>query len=211
MKLYLSSYLIPDLNQFIEFVGKNPKSIKIGLIVNAKDDKELDEKKIKINRAKNYFKNLGFNVEKIDLKDYFDKDSLKETLMKYDVIWVIGGNTYSLRWAMEKSNFKNSMKNAFASGVIYAGDSAGAIVAGPTLKYFDIVDNASSPPETIYEGLNFVDFSILPHSDSDKFKEAIISIKKKLLNNNYKTINLNDNEFVLCENGSFKKLQKESE
>lgn len=200
MKLYLSSYLLPNTKAFSDFVGKEPSSIKIGLVINAKDHKPAVEREQKITFLLGYFRNLGFEVEEINLLDYPKGNNLLQKFKEFDVVWFCGGNTYSLRYAIEQSNCESILKQALNESVVYAGDSAGAIIVGPTLKYFDMADDPSVVPRLIYEGLNIVDFSVLPHWGSPAFSHALGDIERQLKDDGYKTIRLNDSEYLLVEN-----------
>jgi dipeptidase E len=56
--------------------------------------------------------------------------------------------------------------------LVYGGFSAGAVVAGPTLRGIELVDDSQEipegyDPEVVWEGLGLVDFSIAPHYKSD--------------------------------------------
>jgi len=201
MKLYLSSYLIPDPKVFTDFVGKELSLIKIGLVTNAKDHKPTVERADKIKFLLEYFKGFGFKVEEINLLDHVEGNNLLERFKKFDVVWFVGGNTYSLRYAIKQSNCESILKQALNEGIIYAGDSAGAIIVGPTLKYFDAADDPHIVPEVIYDGLNIVDFAVLPHWDSPAFSHVLGDIETQLNNDGYKTIRLNDNEYLLVEDG----------
>lgn len=201
MKLYLSSYLLPNPEKFSEFVGKELNSIKLGIIINSKDDKIPQKKKEKLDALSDYFTNLNMQFDLIDLLDYSNDEELKERFLNYDVIWFVGGNTFSLRSAIKQSNCCLVLKDVLEKGVVYAGDSAGAIVVGPTLKYFDKADSPELVSEIIYEGLNLIDFSILPHWNSEKYNEILQEIELNLYQEGYKTKRLNDNEYLLIENG----------
>jgi len=120
----------------------------------------------------------------------------------YDVVWFNGGNTFCLRWAIEQSACgKELLVDVLQSGTVYAGDSAGAIIAGPTLKHFDAADNPDVVPEVIYNGFNFVDFVVLPHWESEKYGDIIKGIGDKLKQEGYSTKSLTDDEFIFVENG----------
>lgn len=201
MKLYLSSYLIPDVDSLSNFVGKKPSDIKMGLVLNAKDDKPIEERRIKKQELLNYYLDLGFQVETIDLLDFVGNNDPTKKLKEFDVVWLNGGNTFCLRWAVEQSNCIKALNKALNAGVVYGGDSAGAIITGPTLKYFDMADNPSAVREIIYEGLNFVDFCVLPHWGSEKYGKILKGIEGNLQKDGYKTVRLKDDEFLLVENG----------
>lgn len=198
MKLYLSSYRIPDPEALKRFVGKD--DIKIGLVLNSKDYKSKEDREEKWREVSEYFPSLGLSIQEIDLRTYKDRDTLKNALESLDVIWFLGGNTYCLRWAIEQSPAtKEMLRDVFESGVIYAGDSAGAIIAGPTLKYFDSADDPTVVPETLYDGLGFVDFVVVPHWGSEDYGDLLNQENEKLEKDGYKTMPLRDNEFILVD------------
>ncbi len=202
MKLYLSSYRIPDIKKFTTFIGKEPSDIKVGLILNAKDYRSTKYRDDKLKEMLDYFSGFGFQIEEIDLREYFNNDGVGEKLKNYDVVWVNGGNTYMLRWAIAQCRGEKAILDALKNGVVYGGDSAGAIIVGPTLKYFDEADDPTVIPKTMYDGLGFIDFAVLPHWDSEGFGEAIKVVKRKLEGDGHKTIKLTDEEFLLVEDGN---------
>ena len=102
---------------------------------------------------------------------------------------------------MEMSDCKNVLTQVLADGVVYAGDSAGAIVMGPTLNYFDNADDPKLAPKAIYEGLDFVNFSVLPHWNSQKYGRFVKETKQNLEREGYKTVELEDGDYLLIENG----------
>ena len=202
MKLYLSSYRIPDLKKFSDFVGKEPAEIKMGLILNSKDYKPAAERLAKAEELLKYFSGLGLQVEEIDLRDYVqDNSKLLEKFQEMDVIWLNGGNTFRLNWIISEAKCENILKQALKNGVVYGGDSAGAIIVGPTLKYYNSADDPSVAEKIIYKGLNFVDFAVLPHWGSVEYGAALEDIKRNLEKDNYKTITLTDDEFLLINDG----------
>ena len=72
---------------------------------------------------------------------------------------------------MQLTNFKSALTSS--SLEVYAGYSAGAVVAGPTLKGIELVDPIDEWPddypnkEVLWEGLGLIDFVIAPHYKSD--------------------------------------------
>jgi len=196
MKLYLSSYRIPDFQKFVDFVGKPAEEIRLGLILNAKDDKTREERAIKRDELIAYFQGLGFKTEEIDLRDYYLSGDIYLKFLEFDVVWLNGGNTYSLRSALALSKAEAPLKKALKSGVIYGGDSAGAIVAGPTLKYFDNVDDTTVVKNPVYDGLGFVDYAVLPHWNSEEYGESLKETERNLTNNGYNTVRVTNEEYL---------------
>src|SRR3982750_3938999 len=137
MKLFLASLAINDQQaaELAKLVGKDQKGIKLVLIENAADpDGERPEWAMQ-NRAA--IQSHEFDVEIIDLREYCNKTTeLKEKLAAKDVIWCGGGNTFYLRWLLEDTGAAAIIRELVEGGTVYGGGSAGAIVAGPTLKHF---------------------------------------------------------------------------
>jgi dipeptidase E len=198
MKFFLSSYRIPDVKAFLQFIGKEASDIRLGLILNAKDYKTLEERNTKKDELITYFSEIGFQVEEIDLLKK-KPISWEKRLRAFDILWFNGGNTYCLRYAVEKSGIAPILNRVLEDGVIYGGDSAGAILAGPTLKHYESADDPSLAPEIIYEGLNLINTCILPHWESDDYGAILLETERELTKNGYRTKRLADDEFIMIE------------
>ncbi len=142
---------IDQSRAFISLVGKLPKQIKLGLIENAADPEPGDKPWLYSNRAA--IMAHGFQVTPIDLAAYLqDNRGLLARLEEQDVIWLGGGNTYYLRWILHKTKADTFIQELVKRGKVYGGGSAGAVVAGPILKFFESADHPKYAPEIIYEG-----------------------------------------------------------
>ena len=146
----------------------------------------------------------GYKVEPVDLRNWFNKkEALSEKLLGKDVIWLCGGHTYYLCWILKESGADEIIKKLVDSGKVYAGWSAGAIMAGPTTKFFDLMgDDPKDAPVLIYEGLNLTDAVIVPHMDNADFAEGAAKANTELLKAGFKTIPLNDNQALIMHGGS---------
>lgn len=196
MKLYLSSEGIPDIGVFSKFVDKQPEEIRLGLIFHAKDYKPEAEREEKLKEAITHFENFGIAVEVINL---FSQPTL-EQLLAYDVLWLNGGNTFYLRWAIAESGSEELLKDAFNQGVIYAGDSAGAVIAGSTIDKYETADNPTVAPYKVSAGLNYFKIGLIPHWGSEEYAAVLSSIEESFKNDGYETIRMTDNGYVLIEN-----------
>ncbi len=93
-------------------------------------------------------------------------------LERFDLVWVLGGNAFVLARAMTASGFGEALVSAMDRGLVYAGYSAGACVAGPDLRGIHLMDPADDLPPG-YDGtmpahsLGLVPFRIVPHWRSD--------------------------------------------
>jgi dipeptidase E len=88
---------------------------------------------------------------------------------------------------------------------LYGAYSAGVCVLSPTLDAYKIVDDATDTPfegidETVWEGLSIIDYTFLPHYDSDHPESDLVGktleyCKEQGLR--YKT--LRDGEVIISE------------
>ena len=151
---------------------------------------------------------LGFNVDILDLKQYFNNSKeLEEKLEHYDVIWVRGGNTFVLAQAMKLSGFDEIIKNYHrdSKNIVYGGYSAGICILGPTLKGIHLVDDPNQKPygeqhQTIWEGLNILNYAIAPHYKSDhKESEDMDKAVEYMIDHKILFKALRDGEVIIIE------------
>jgi dipeptidase E len=115
----------------------------------------------------------GLAASALDLRDYFrSPDTLAPALGALDMVWATGGNAFLLRRAMRQSGFDRIAPPLIRDGKLaYGGWSAGAVVACPSLRGIDRMDDphqvaAGYDPAPIYDGLDLVPFHLVPHYDS---------------------------------------------
>lgn len=201
MKLFLSSLAISkeQAPHLIKLVGKPAKDIKLALIENAADTyAEGSRAWVDQNRAA--IQGHSFNVEIIDIRQYKGKLlELKDKLAAKDVIWFGGGNTYYLRWLLKDAGLDKLLPELIKQGIVYGGGSAGAIIAGPTLKHFETADDPKESPGVIYEGLGFTNKVVVPHMDNPKFTAIIHGINNRLRKDGYKTVPLTDAQALVID------------
>lgn len=172
MKLYLSSYFLGNHpEELAKLVGSNKK---VGIIMNASDIHGEAKRPDYLGKEVAKMSAIGLEAEELDLRDYFDDSSeLSNRLLRYGLLWVMGGNSFVLRRAMRLSGFDRLIAELVnANHLAYGGFSAGAVVAAKTLRGIELVDDPNSVPEgypqnIIWEGLGFVEFSIAPHYRSE--------------------------------------------
>jgi dipeptidase E len=187
MRLFLSSYRADNHEaELIELFGKGSK---VAVITNAKDDKPETERKESVNEGLEYFSKLGFKPIEIDLRKYFgDMKKLDEELRQYPAVWGAGGNTFLLRRALSYSGTDRLLYDLVRKNEIsYGGESAGAILATPSLQGTQHGDDPHFIPkgyqkEIIWDGLDFVAYHIVPHYKSNWFgieAEAMLDYMKQ--------------------------------
>lgn len=177
MRLYLSSQDLGDhADRLLAMLGDNKKML---FIDNAKDFLPPVERADHTQQKRQELEQIGLVFEELDLRDYFGKKAdLHHKLDNVGLIFADGGNTFILRRAMYYSGFDTILtKKLMDDAVVYAGSSAGAVVATPSLHGAEFGNDLQEIPagykdEIIWKGLNLVDFYLVPHYLSDWFGDT---------------------------------------
>ncbi len=170
MRLYLSSERLGERAGALLAMVNGPR---VAVIANGYDHCGAiarDFYRAEIYDPKPEFESLGLIPEEIDLRAHFgDAESLRQRLSGYDLVWVMGGNSFVLRRAMHASGFDHVIRDLLeADAIAYGGYAAGAIVAGPSLRGMELMDDpwlvpAGYDEPLIWHGLRLTPFSIVPH------------------------------------------------
>lgn len=184
-----------------KLVGKEASSIRIAFIENAADViPDSEEWVLSIRQS---FKRRGYQVDPIDLRIWQRRpQQLMQRLTGKDVIWIGGGNTFYLRWILKNSGADEMIRRLVRSGIVFCGWSAGAIVAGPTIEYFEAMDNVEDAPELVLDGLNLTQIIIIPHIDNADFIQGAHLANMQLQAAGYSTLPLGDTEALVIDGGN---------
>lgn len=171
MRLYLSSYRIGDrAGSLLALLGSGKRT---AVVSNALDN--ISSTARAIYRDEVYdphleLRALGLETEELDLRRFFGApDALGAKLREFDLVWVMGGNAFVLRRAMKQSGFDDLITGMLERDeIVYGGFSAGAVVAAPTLRGIELIDDPDEVPagyeaEVVWDGLGLIDYSIVPH------------------------------------------------
>lgn len=188
MRLYLSSYKFGNHPEAMLEMLRTDKP-KVAIIANSADlFNETDIAK-RVEEDANFFKSYGIVAERLDLRHYFDKpDELNEALKRYELVWIRGANVFVLRRAMAQSGFDEILKRRLADDtIVYGGYSAGGCVLSPSLHGLEFVDDKDAipsdyDPEIIWEGLNVIPYTFVPHYKSDHPEAEMVEEAVKFLN-----------------------------
>jgi len=209
MKLYLSSYRIPTPDDLAALLDKPLKEVSVALVPNAKDYYIEHARSLKIDDLKEYMHQLDLAVEVVDLRNYDNSNELKEKLATHDLVWAMGGNTYMLRYEMHRSGFEKIIESLLKDGIVYGGDSAGALVAGASIAGVESADEPEFAEEVIEDGLGLVPFAILPHVDNPEFTD-VLPIFRNLQQGKNEVIELKDSQAVIFDDGIYRIVEGES-
>lgn len=170
----ISNDLINKFKLMLE--DKKVEDIKLLYITTAVDGEDNPDKRWAQDEYKTIL-NLGIKEENItEFKLEKDID-----LTKFDAIYMMGGNTFYLMQKIREGNWKNKIKEAIRSGIIYIGSSAGSIVMGKTIELALPFDKNLVNLKD-FSGLNMVDGIIIPHAN--RKQEFIIQQRQKYKEDN---------------------------
>jgi dipeptidase E len=174
VRLYLSSHRFGD--RFDLLLGMAEKGARVGVIANALDAVAPEARAAYARTVFDPIAELrahGLDAFDLDLRRYFGQpDVLERDLSRLAMVWATGGNAFLLRRAMRQSGFDALAPKLIADGkFVYGGESAGAVVAGPSLAGIDKMDDPNDladgyDPAVVWEGLDLIPFHLVPHFDS---------------------------------------------
>lgn len=169
MKLLLTSFTPNDAHDaaLAELVGKPLPDLKFAYIENAYD---VYDDEASLVEGRQMLRDKGYDFELVDLRRWRGQhDELAALLGSKDVFLLAGGNPFYLRWQMRESGADRIITDCVRRGAVYCGASAAAVVAGPTLRHFDALDDPGAAGEVIWDGLGLTDIVIVPHTDNADF------------------------------------------
>lgn len=176
MQLYLSSFRIGDRSDDLRTMAAGRT---LGFVPNAMDHVESEARESSNVRSLAEIRNLGIEVEVLDLRRYFgEPHDLRARLRGLGGVWVRGGNAFVLRQAMHLSGFDAILTELVNADFLYAGYSAGICVLAPSLEGLQHVDDPTARAyqnvDVIWNGVGILDYLILPHYRSDHPESADI-------------------------------------
>ncbi len=201
MKLLLSSFnTSPSQDAALAaMIGKPVNKLKIAYIENAHD---IYDDEASLIEGREELRAKGWDVELIDLRDWKDRQdhqALHQKLADKDVFLFSGVNPFYLRWLMKVSGADETITELLKQGKVYAGASAGGVVAGPTLRFFDNQDDPNEAEEVIWDGLNLTSIVLVPHIDNEEFGAGCREAGEALKAAGYDTWPITDAQALLID------------
>lgn len=192
MKVILTSKGFENENVFNKIISKLNKEIKEIRMLVIPIARKYEYKKEKYMR--DYIK-LGFNEANVY---FFDDENPQEfENLDIDIIFVCGGNTFTLKHYLKKSKFENNIYDYLSKGVTYVGASAGSHIATNSIEHVLKFDE-NTINEKDMSGLNLYDGILICHYDFNKEE-----IYNELLKENKKVETLTDEEILYLENNKW--------
>lgn len=158
-------------NSFYKIINKDKLKYKKILYITTAVDGEDDGDKPWMAREYKTILDLGINESNITEYKIGSNDI---DINNFDIIYMMGGNTFYLLDMIRKYNFDDSIRNFISKGKMYIGSSAGSEILGssiePALPYDKNKVNMND-----FSGLKLVNGLIIPHSN--KKEEFINNLK----------------------------------
>lgn len=179
------------------------------VITNARDYYPDERRAFDVSNKLAVMTQAGIEAKELDLGAYFGKqDELAAFIDSYqpNLIFAIGGNVFLLAAACHLSGFDEIVRNDLKQDkYVYGGNSAGAMLAADTLKYYGhdhLMPEAVSEiygVDPIYNGLGLFDQYIIAHADAPNHAEATKIYKERIEKAGFKALLLNQGAVVIID------------
>ena len=168
-QLFLCSYFAEVKSLFKQYASKKQLGKHVLFIPTAGN---VEEYRGYIDEAQQTFVDLGFQVEILDISAC-DRETAQTKIIQSKLLYVSGGNTFYLLQELKKKQLLSLIKEQIADGMVYVGESAGAIITAQDIDYNKLMDDKGVAAELHDTGaLNEVDFYVLPHVGEEPFVES---------------------------------------
>ena len=168
-QLFLCSYFAGVKELFRQYVSEKQLGKQVLFIPTAGN---VEEYRGYIDEALQTFEDLGFQVEVLDISAC-DRETAQAKIFQSKLLYISGGNTFYLLQELKKKQLLSLIKEQIADGMVYVGESAGAIITAKDIDYNKIMDDKTVAMELNgTEALTEVDFYVLPHVGEEPFVES---------------------------------------
>lgn len=213
MRLYLASHNLGSYaNELLRLVGEGRKAL---FIENARDYYSDEKRASDLKEKLEMLSGLGFEVEELDLRDYFGKpNELRGFMESYrpDLVYASGGNVFLLATAYRLSGFDEILREGLANDkYAYGGFSAGIMVICRTVKVYghDHLVPERVPEiyrvDAVLDGVSLVDCQFVPHADAPDHIEATREYIERIKKAGLKALPLKQ-EAVIVINGDSQRV-----
>ena len=145
--------------QFYNLLNKDINTIKLLFITIAVDgEKDTDRTWLE----EEYASILDLGIKEENITEFHYEENIN--FSAYDIIYMIGGNTFYLLKELREKNLDEKIIQAINNGVIYIGSSAGSIILGKTIETA-LPYNENWVNLVNFEDLKIVDGIIIPHAN----------------------------------------------
>ena len=195
MKLFLTSYLAGTKELVQNFLAQNDVQ-EILFIPTAANVEEYQDY---VDEGIAALKENGYDVTVLDVATAPHSKSV-QVIKNSGCLCISGGNTFYLLQELKRNGLLSLIKQKVQDGMLYIGESAGAIIACPDISYNQIMDDKAVATElTNYSGMGLVDYYVLPHNGEFPFVETTAQTIK-VYGEKINLVPLNNSQAVVVEN-----------
>ena len=161
---------------FEDFAEQNIRAKEVLFIPTAAN---VEEYRDYVDEAKEAFAKMGFTLQILDVSKASEAEA-KAKIGAAQVLYVSGGNTFYLLCELKKKGLAGLIADRVRSGeLVYVGESAGAMIAAPSVEYASMMDDASgSELVAAQTGLDLVKFYPVVHYGEEPFVQSTAEILK---------------------------------
>ena len=125
---------------------------------------------------------------------------VRSAIRAADVVAISGGDPFHLLAVARRVALGDAVRPALETGAVYIGYSAGAMLAGPTLRPLSLTSPFTPPQGLDLTGLGLVDVLVLPHDDHDGRHDRHLAAQAAF-GEHVRLITLRDGDVFLHEDG----------
>lgn len=184
--------------KFLKILPNKPENVKVLMITFAQSDEEESY----VNESKQELIDLG--LKNITIAN-MHRDIMIDTFNDFNVIYVCGGNTFSILQKLRETKLNKFIIEQVKKGTIYVGVSAGSIIAGKNIEIASWGSEGDKNEINLKDlkGLSLTDVTIFPH-----FKQELRTEVEKFRNKvKYPVIELTDEQAMFIINGNKQIIQ----
>ena len=198
-QLFLCSYFAGVKKLFSDYAKEKNLENKVLFIPTAGNKEDYTAY---IDEAQQTFRDLGFEIEVLDIASC-DRETAQAKIFQSKILYISGGNTFYLLQELKRKNLIDFIKNRVNSGMVYIGESAGALITSKDIEYNDLMDDKTIAKDLKeYSGLNLVDFYIVPHLNEFPFEESAKQTVEKY-KDNLNIIAINNSQAIILKDDKF--------
>ena len=174
MRLFLTSSFSHVSNLLEKFYGETVKGKTVTFIPTACN---VESYTGYMDNDKQAFERLGVRVIELDISKELSTKDIENIINTNDMIFIGGGNSFYLLQELRKSKADEIILKAINKNKLFIGVSAGSIITSPNIEYSKKMDDCAKAPNlNNFNGLNLVDFYVLPHYLNEPFLKSTIDI-----------------------------------
>jgi dipeptidase E len=132
---------------------------------------------------------------------------LKKDLAAFDVLFVVGGNTFYLLEQANLSGFTELMQSDFFAKQIYVGSSAGSVICCSDIEAIKFIDDPAAAKLSSTKAIGLIEPLLLPHFDNDYFKEKYAQLMAYVSERKIAVLPMRDDEYAILIAGNFELIK----